>query len=70
MLLQPNGIDVWYVDESSDPKFVAVSAFSIPLLRDVLHHERIIPSLTEPFGSQMARVAMFKYSGNVGRKLL
>ncbi|HLY38564.1 MAG TPA: DUF3800 domain-containing protein [Candidatus Binatia bacterium] len=33
MLLQPGGIDVWYVDESSDDRYVAVSAISVPFLR-------------------------------------
>jgi hypothetical protein len=31
--LRANGIDVWYVDESSDAKHFAVSAFSVPFLR-------------------------------------
>lgn len=33
MLLDAGGVDVWYIDESTDPKFMSASAIAIPLLR-------------------------------------
>lgn len=35
MRLQPSGIDVWYIDESSDADYFAMSAISVPLIRKV-----------------------------------
>ena len=35
MKLAPGGIDVWYIDESTDPEFFAMSALSVPFLRQV-----------------------------------
>jgi len=34
LLLESGGIDVWYVDESMDPRFLATAAIAIPLLRN------------------------------------
>lgn len=33
MKLEPGGIDIWYIDESTDPDFFAMSAISVPFLR-------------------------------------
>ena len=33
MQLSEGGLDVWYIDESTDPEFFAMSAISVPFLR-------------------------------------
>lgn len=35
MKVSPGGIDVWYVDESTDPDYFAMSAISVPFMRAV-----------------------------------
>lgn len=35
MLLEPGGADIWYIDESYDPQFVAVVGVSVPFLRNL-----------------------------------
>jgi hypothetical protein len=42
MRLQNQGIDVWYIDESSDANNFAMSAISVPMLRQIDGHWHIV----------------------------
>jgi len=35
MNLKPGGVDVWYVDESGDRQFFAITAVAVPFLREI-----------------------------------